>query len=133
MHQIHIFKRTFFYMIINTIVIPGFATNIGCTVFDIIRDNYNKDILSLVRKLGVRNNEGFYLVYLLESVSFYFLFGLILYPHLYRHFLSPKTFIRSTIREKPKQEFFKREDLLFNYGVNYAGSCVDLAIMFLYS
>ena len=74
----------------------------------------------------------FFIILLMQQISFGFLSALNQLGMLYSFFFSPSVFLRVHGKGREEQPFFKRESLTYEYGYHYALSLTILGIILVF-
>jgi hypothetical protein len=91
------------------------------------------DIDSLLQNFYINKTGDFFVILMIQQISFGFLASVLQLVKFYNFYLSPT--IVNCVYEQPEVEYlyFKDEASIFDYGFNYAQIVTVLGIIFIYS
>ena len=113
-------------------IVPGLAVPAGTNIYKIVQTNLlSLDIL--LQNFYIIKTGDFFVILLIQQVSFGFLGTIMQFGKFFNHYFSPT--IITGVYDQPNEEFtyFKDEGNMFEYGFSYAQVVTLLGIIFIYS
>lgn len=125
-----ILNRAFFYFFFNMLLVPGLSLTKESSLFHMLtRLGSLKQVLQNFYNL---KQADFFIILLMQQISFGFLTNLNQLGMLTSYYLSPLVFLRIHSKDLRDQLYFKQEALTSEYGYNYAISLTILAIVMIF-